>query len=101
MAKKIVELSTKRKVELKEMSIDEMDFCNDVTILRQASNGETYIMGVSKARTAWIRRGISGGDFKSIKFDDGLLSDKNLKELNENEKNEIVTAIQDYQNMGE
>lgn len=101
MSKKIVELSTKKKVELKEMSIDEIDFCNDITILKQDESGNNYVFGISKARTAWLRRGISGGDFKSFKLEEGLVSDKVLKQLSESEKNELVTIIQDYQNMGE
>ena len=101
MAKKIVELSTKRKVELKEMSIDEIDFCNDITILKQDDEGKSFISGISKARTAWLRRGILGGDFKSFKLEDGLTSDKVLRQLNETEKNEIVLLIQEHQNIGE
>ena len=49
MAKKIVELSTKRKVELKEMSIDEVDICQDITVLKTDENGGQYIVGISKA----------------------------------------------------
>ena len=30
MAKKNVELASGRKVELKEMSVDEVDFCQDI-----------------------------------------------------------------------
>jgi len=101
MAKKIVELSTKKKVELKEMSIDEIDLCNDMTTLRQSEDGESYITGLSKSRTAWLRRGISGGDFKAFKVDNGAVTDSVLKQLNDDEKNEIVKAIQEYQNMGE
>ena len=52
MAKKIVELSTKKKIELKDMSIDDIDFCNDTTSLRQDSDGNNYITGLSKSRTA-------------------------------------------------
>ena len=101
MAKKIVELSSKKKVELKEMSIDEIDLCNDMTTLRQDEGGESYITGLSKSRTAWLRRGISGGDFKAFKSDNGVVVDSVLKQLNDDDKNELVKAIQEYQNMGE
>ena len=40
MAKKIVELKSKRKVELKEMSIDDIDICNDLTILKNDEDGK-------------------------------------------------------------
>tara|TARA_R110002012_G_scaffold303521_1_gene505311 strand:- start:342 stop:650 length:309 start_codon:yes stop_codon:yes gene_type:complete len=102
MAKKIVELSTKKKVQLKEMSIDEVDFCNDITILKNDENGNPYVTGVSKSRTAWLRRGIKGGDFKAFKANaEGLAEDSVLRQLNEEEKNELVALIQEYQEMGE
>ena len=102
MAKKIVELSTKRKVELKEMSVDDVDTCQDMTILKNDDNGQPYVVGVSKARTAWMRRGIAGGDFKGFKLDaNGLVVDKVLKQLTEVEKNEIVAKIQEHQHLGE
>ena len=101
MAKKIVELSSKKKVELKEMSVDEIDICNDMTILRQDENGESYVIGLSKSRTAWLRRGILGGDFKNFKIKDGIVSDSVLKQLTDEEKNELVQEIQGYQNLGE
>jgi len=101
MAKKIVELSTKKKVELREMSIDEIDLCNDMTTLRQSEDGGTYITGISKSRTAWLRRGINGGDFKSFKSSNGVVEDRVLKQLTDDEKNELVQEIQGYQNLGE
>ena len=101
MAKKIVELSSKKKVELKEMSVDEIDICNDMTILRQDENGESYVIGLSKSRTAWLRRGILGADFKNFKIKDGIVSDSVLKQLTDEEKNELVQEIQGYQNLGE
>jgi hypothetical protein len=101
MAKKIVELSTKKKIELKDMSIDDIDFCNDTTSLRQDSDGNNYITGLSKSRTAWLRRGIAGGDFKAFKEEDGKVSDSVLKQLTDAEKNELVQEIQGYQDLGE
>ena len=102
MAKKIVELTSKRKVELKEMSIDEMDFCSDQTIVIAAEDGSPSVYGMSRARTAWLRRGIKGGDFKSFKTDiNGYPADSVLKELNEDEKNELAQKIQEYQSLGE
>ena len=84
MAKKIVELSTKRKVQLKEMSIDEVDICQDMTILKNDEDGNPYIMGVSRSRTAWLRRGINGGDFKGFKKDaKDLVEDSVIKQLSE------------------
>ncbi|MBT7350785.1 hypothetical protein HN803_08485, partial [candidate division WWE3 bacterium] len=47
------------------------------------------ITNLSKARTAWIRKGVEGGD------------DKFIKGLSEEEKNEISLAVQEYQRLGE
>ena len=102
MAKKIVELKSKKKVELKDMSIDDVDFCNDLTILQTGENGNPFIIGMSKARTAWLRRGIKGGDFKSFKLDEsGLVADNVLKQLTDDEKNELLPLIQEHQVLGE
>ena len=102
MSKKIVELKSKRKVELSELSIDDIDFCTDLSIMKYKDGAISHISGLSKTRTAWLRRGIKGGDFKAFKKDkDGLLEDSVLKQLNEEEKNELVQLIQEYQNLGE
>ncbi len=103
MAKKVVELSTKRKVELKEMSIDDIDYCNDIAEIIYDEFGEiSTVRGVSRARTAWIRRGIVGGDFSKFSLDGkGFASDKVLKELSDVEKNELLEHIRDYQSLGE
>lgn len=102
MSKK-VELSSGRKVELKEMSIDDVDFCSDIAEVFYNGNGEvSTVKGVSKSRTAWLRRGIAGGDFKSFSMNvKGLVEDSALKELNDTEKNELMVLIQNYQSMGE
>ena len=101
MAKKIVELKSKRKVELREMSIDDVDACNDMTVLRTDENGEAYVVGLSKARTAWLRKGIAGGDFKPFKIENDEVIDKVLRQLTEEEKNELLPLIQGHQQLGE
>ena len=103
MAKKNVELASGRKVELKEMSVDEVDFCQDIAQIVYNEEGEvSTVRGVSKSRTAWIRRGLVGGDFKDFSLDvKGFAGDSVIKELSEAEKNELMQLIQGYQNMGE
>lgn len=100
--KKTVELSSKRKVDLKEMSIDEMDFCQDVSITKFKNGEVDYVTNLSKARTAWLRNGICGGDFKNYKKNtNGQPDDSVLKQLTEGEKNELVELIMEYQSLGE
>ena len=103
MAKKNVELKSGRKIQLKEMSIDDVDFCSDIAEIIYNEAGEvSTVRGVSKSRTAWLRRGIAGGDFKEFSLNGkGLVGDTVLRELNESEKNELMGLIQGYQSLGE
>ena len=102
MSKKTVELKSKRKVELKEMSIDEVDFCSDIAILKYEDGEVSHVSGLSKTRTAWLSGGIKGGDFKTFKPDaSGYPEDSVLKQINEEEKNELVQLVQEYQSLGE
>ena len=103
MSKKNVELKTGRKIQLKEMSIDDVDFCSDIAEIVYNDAGEVLtVRGISKSRSAWLRRGIDGGDFKDFSLNGkGLVGDTVLKELNESEKNELMTLIQGYQSLGE
>ena len=103
MAKKNIELKSGRKIQLKEMSIDDVDFCSDIAEIIYSEAGEvSTVRGVSKSRTAWLRRGIDGGDFKDFSLNGkGLVGDTVLKELNEAEKNELMGLIQGYQTLGE
>jgi hypothetical protein len=101
-SKKNVTLESGRKVKLKEMSIDDIDFCTDITtIVYDEQGGLSTVKGISKARTAWLRRGIEGGDFKNFSSNGSVVGDGTLKELSEAEKNELMQLVQSYQNMGE
>ena len=82
-------LSTKRKVKLKEMTIDDMDHCNDLQHICQESDGGISIYGLNKSNTAWIRRGVEGSD------------DKFIKGLTEAEKIELVSMVKAHNTVGE
>ena len=104
-SKKIVDgkikLSTGRMVELKEMSVYEVDASNDSAHIRFDDNDKTYITGLSRTRTTWIRKGLKGGDFDSFKVNaKGDVDDSVLKQLNDTEKNELSTRIQEFQQLG-
>ena len=102
MSKKIVELKSKKKVELREMTLDEVDYCNDVAVMKYDEGELSHISGLSRTRTAWIRRGIKGGDFKGYKSNlEGYPVDSVIKQMTEDEKNELVTMIQEHQRLGE
>lgn len=100
--KKTVELSTKRKVDIKEMSIDDIDHCNDISYTVYKNQKPSYVKNVSKAITAWIRYGVCGGGFKNYKENvDGQPDDSVLKQLTVEEKIELHNLIQEYQDLGE
>ena len=102
MSKKIVELKSKKKIELREMGLDEVDFCNDLAVMKYENGEISHISGLSKTRTAWLRRGIKGGDFEGFKTDaKGYPTDSVLKQLTEEEKNELVQLVQEHQSLGE
>ena len=86
---KSIKLSTDKEVKIKEMSVDDIDFCNDVPEMKYDGDNLVAIKNLAKARTAWIRKGADGAD------------DKFIKSLTDDEKNELSVAIQDYQRLGE
>ena len=100
MNKKIT-LSTKRKCEIREMSIDEIDNCTDMTSIVLVNGEIRTVDNMSKTRTAWIRKGLVGGDFKEFKMRNNIPEDSVLKELTDDEKNELSSLIQEHQKVGE
>mgnify|MGYP003636946168 FL=1 len=86
---KEIKLSTDKKVKIIEMSVDDIDFCNDVPEMKYDNNELVTIKNLAKARTSWIRKGVDGAD------------DKFIKSLTDDEKNEISVAVQEYQRLGE
>ena len=84
-----MKLSTGKEVKLKEMSVDDMDYCNDIPQMIYEGNEVVSITNLAKARTAWIRKGVEGAD------------DKFIKSLSDDEKNELSLAVQEHQRLGE
>lgn len=84
-----MKLSTGKEVKLKEMSVDDIDYCNDIPQMRYEGNEVVAITNLAKARTAWIRKGVVGCD------------DNFIKSLSDEEKNELSLAVQEHQRLGE
>ena len=84
-----MKLSTGKEVKLKEMSVDDIDYCNDIPQMRYEGNEVVAITNLAKARTAWIRKGVEKCD------------DKFIKGLSDEEKNELSLAVQEHQRLGE
>ena len=91
-------LSTKRKVVLKNVSLDDMNDCDDNLRMGMDKDGY-YQQGLNRTQTAWIRKGLSGGDFKVAI--NGVIPDSVIRELNETEKIELVGLIKEYNQLGE
>ena len=86
---KEVTISSGKKAKIREMSVDDIDYCNDLPQMRYEGNEVVAITNLAKARTAWIRKGVEGAD------------DKFIKSLSEDEKNELSLAVQEHQRLGE
>ena len=84
-----MKLSTGKEVKLIEMSVDEIDSCNDIPQMRYEGNEIVAITNLAKARTAWMRKGVENAD------------DEFIKSLTEDEKNELSLAVQEFQRLGE
>ena len=82
-------LSTGKEIKIKEMSVDDMDYCNDLPQMRYEGSEIVAITNLAKARTAWIRKGVEGAD------------DSFIKSLTDDEKNELSLAVQEHQRLGE
>jgi hypothetical protein len=86
---KEVTISSGKKAKIREMSVDDIDYCNDIPQLVYDGDEVKTIRNLSKARTAWLRKGIEDCD------------DKFIKSMSEEDKTELSLKVQEYQNMGE
>ncbi len=82
-------LTSGKEVTLLEMSVDDIDFCSDVTQIVFDKEGNQIIKNMSAARTAWIRKGVKGAN------------DKFIKSLSDTDKNELSLKVREYQELGE
>ena len=97
---KEVKLLSGRKVKIKSMTIDQIDECKDIPELIYKDGETTSIRNVYKARTAWLRCGIGGGDFDDYGEVNGKTLDNVLKQLTDDEIEELVNVIQKGQVLG-
>tara|TARA_R100000808_G_scaffold5861_1_gene17704 strand:- start:832 stop:1122 length:291 start_codon:yes stop_codon:yes gene_type:complete len=91
-------LKSGRNVEIKQMDIDDVDYCDDLQRISQEKDGNIAIYGINRSNTAWIRKGLIGGDFKAEI--NGSVPDDVIRELSEEEKIELVGAIRGHQSLG-
>ena len=89
MQAKKLKLESGKEVSIKEMSVDDIDHCNDLPSFRYENDKVISISNLAKARTAWIRKGVDGAD------------DAFIKSLSDEDKNELSLAVQEHQRLGE
>ena len=94
-------LKTGRKVLIKDMSLDDIDDCKDTVRIEFVDGQAQHIGGVNKARTKWIRMGLGGGNFKNWKPNGGNAPDDVIKQLSDDEREELHALILEAQSMGE
>ena len=96
-----LKLKSGRKVIIKSMTVDQMDECTDIPEIVFKSGSIQTIKNSSKARTQWIRYGLGGGDFKNYHEESGIVSDRVIKQMTLEEKDNLMNLIQDAQTLGE
>ena len=94
-------LKSGRKVKVRELSVDKIDELKDIIKMRYHRDGSSVVENLNVARTAWIRAGLGGGDFKNWKPNGIAPPDSILKQLSEIEREELFDIIQQCQIMGE
>jgi hypothetical protein len=94
-------LKSGRKVQIKQMSVDQIDECTDIPEVIFEDGSIKTIKNSSKARTQWIRYGLGGGDFKEYNEVSGKPTDNVIKQLTLEEKDDLMALIQDVQTLGE
>ena len=90
-------LTTGRKVKIKELSEDQIADLKDIPEVYLNSKEKVVYRNINKAHLAWLRCGIGGGDFDDWKPNGVAPPDNVLRQLTEEERNEIVLLIKDCQ----
>jgi len=95
-------LKSKRKVQVVEIGQDKIAELEDIPEIIFANGVVSTIRNLNKAKLAWLRAGIGGGDFdnwatSSIHI--GAPSDSVLKQLTDTERDELHDEIKRCQSM--
>lgn len=94
-------LKTGRNVLIKSMSLDDIDDCKDTVRIEFEDGQAKHIGGVNKARTKWIRKGLGGGDFTDWTPNGKDAPDSVLRQLSDEEREELHALVQEAQSVGE
>ena len=91
------ELSSGKKILIRELSIDQMDELKDM--LEIVFSGEQKVIkNMSKTRTGWVRAGLAG--FDDWKTKNGAIApDSGLRQFTDEDMNEISAVVQEAQKL--
>ena len=94
-------LKSKRKVKIKELSLDQVADLNDIPEIKFDNGVVSTIKNLNKAKLAWLRCGVGGGDFTGWEPNGVAPPDKVLKQLSGPEQDELVELIKSEQEFTE
>tara|TARA_Y100001963_G_C6731780_1_gene424333 strand:- start:598 stop:918 length:321 start_codon:yes stop_codon:yes gene_type:complete len=92
-------LKSGRKVKIRELTEDQIADLKDIPEIYFIGEEEKTIRNTNKARLAWLRCGLGGGDFTNWKPNGMAPPDSVLKQLSEDERDELVVFIQECQSL--
>tara|TARA_R110002020_G_scaffold472472_1_gene700610 strand:- start:33265 stop:33603 length:339 start_codon:yes stop_codon:yes gene_type:complete len=97
------QLKSKRDVKIKDMSLADIDHCKDMLQVSFKDGAPSGVSGLNAQKSQWIRKGLGGGNFKNWTNIDPHKDtpDHVIKQLNDEEREELVKLIQEAQSMGE
>ena len=92
-------LKSKRKVKVKELSLDQVADLNDIPEIKFDNGVVSTIKNLNKAKLAWLRCGLGGGDFDNWEPNGVAPPDMVLKQLTDAEQDELVEKIKEAQTL--
>ena len=92
-------LKSKRKVKVKELSLDQIADLNDIPEIKFDNGIVSTIKNLNKAKLAWLRSGVGGGDFADWKPNGVAPPDNVLRQLTDDEQDELVEKIKGAQSL--
>ena len=92
-------LKSKRKVKVKELILDQVADLNDIPEIKFDNGVVSTIKNLNKAKLAWLRCGLGGGDFDNWEPNGVAPPDMVLKQLTDAEQDELVEKIKEAQTL--
>jgi len=96
-----ITLKSKRKVKIRELSLDQVADLMDIPEIKFDNGVVSTIKNLNKAKLAWLRCGVAGGDFADWKPNGVAPPDSVLRQLSSAEQDELVDEIKSAQELTE